>query len=176
MIYKYRYRFLKAGDLEQQINKFINFEINRILDLYFNEFNKNINYEELQAQIKSVFFMDIDLIDCYNKKDILDKIEPLVLERAQAMFVRFSDQLSPFVLSIIDQMWQKHLYILDCLRQNIGLRSYAQKDPLNEYQREGFELFKNLISEFRLCVVQGWLSGVLGISENIINKINKTKN
>ncbi|MBF0249988.1 MAG: preprotein translocase subunit SecA [Alphaproteobacteria bacterium] len=48
-------------------------------------------------------------------------------------------------LSILDQMWKDHLLTLDHLRQGIGLRAYAQKDPLREYQREAFELFNVLL-------------------------------
>jgi len=45
------------------------------------------------------------------------------------------------VLSVLDRKWREHLYEMDYLQEGIGLRSYAQKDPLVEYQREGYELF-----------------------------------
>jgi preprotein translocase subunit SecA len=45
------------------------------------------------------------------------------------------------VLSVLDRKWREHLYEMDYLREGIGLRAYSQRDPLVEYQREGFELF-----------------------------------
>ncbi|CAN5443087.1 preprotein translocase subunit SecA [soil metagenome] len=51
------------------------------------------------------------------------------------------------ILSTIDNKWMEHLRELDTVKEGIGLRSYGQKDPLMEYKREAFEMFKNLISE-----------------------------
>jgi preprotein translocase subunit SecA len=48
-------------------------------------------------------------------------------------------------LSVLDQLWKDHLLTLDHLRQGIGLRAYAQKDPLNEYKKEAFVLFEELL-------------------------------
>ncbi|MDP6120001.1 MAG: preprotein translocase subunit SecA, partial [Rhodospirillales bacterium] len=50
------------------------------------------------------------------------------------------------LLQILDQMWKEHLLTLDHLRQGIGLRAYAQKDPLNEYKREAFNLFEEMLA------------------------------
>ncbi len=53
------------------------------------------------------------------------------------------------LLQILDQMWKEHLLTLDHLRQGIGLRAYAQKDPLNEYKREAFNLFEEMLAGLR---------------------------
>jgi preprotein translocase subunit SecA len=45
------------------------------------------------------------------------------------------------VLSVLDRKWREHLYEMDYLREGIGLRAYSQRDPLVEYQRDGFDLF-----------------------------------
>ncbi len=50
-----------------------------------------------------------------------------------------------FLLSTIDALWKDHLLSMDHLKEGIGLRGYAQKDPLKEYQREGFEMFSDLV-------------------------------
>ena len=50
-----------------------------------------------------------------------------------------------FLLSTIDALWKDHLLSMDHLKEGIGLRGYAQKDPLKEYQREGFDLFADLV-------------------------------
>ncbi|MFX7167311.1 hypothetical protein ABTI49_19875, partial [Acinetobacter baumannii] len=58
------------------------------------------------------------------------------------------------MLQVLDQLWREHLLHLDHLRQAIGLRAYAQRDPLNEYKREAFELFDGLLGRLRETVTQ----------------------
>jgi preprotein translocase subunit SecA len=53
------------------------------------------------------------------------------------------------LLQLLDQMWKEHLLTLDHLRQGIGLRAYGQRDPLNEYKRESFNLFEEMLSRLR---------------------------
>ena len=53
------------------------------------------------------------------------------------------------VLSVIDRRWRDHLYEMDYLKDGIGLRAMAQRDPLVEYQREGFSLFQNMMGQIR---------------------------
>ena len=50
------------------------------------------------------------------------------------------------LLQLLDQLWKEHLLTLDHLRQGIGLRAYAQRDPLNEYKREAFNLFEEMLT------------------------------
>ena len=54
---------------------------------------------------------------------------------------------------MLDQLWKEHLLRLDHLRQGIGLRAYAQRDPLNEYKREAFGLFEELLNALRERVI-----------------------
>ena len=56
------------------------------------------------------------------------------------------------LLQILDQAWKDHLLTLDHLRQGINLRAYAQRDPLNEYKREAFELFETMLGGLRETV------------------------
>src|SRR5688572_17681451 len=53
------------------------------------------------------------------------------------------------LLSVVDRKWREHLYEMDYLREGIGLRAMGQRDPLVEYQREGFEMFQNLTGRIR---------------------------
>ena len=57
------------------------------------------------------------------------------------------------LLQIVDQHWKEHLLALDHLRQGINLRAYAQRDPLNEYKREAFNLFETMLGALRQTVV-----------------------
>src|SRR5579884_3695949 len=56
------------------------------------------------------------------------------------------------LLQLLDQTWKDHLLSLDHLRQGINLRAYAQRDPLNEYKREAFELFEGMLGNLRETV------------------------
>ena len=58
------------------------------------------------------------------------------------------------LLQMLDQIWKEHLLSLDHLRQGIGLRAYGQKDPLNEYKQEAFNLFENMLAALRETVTQ----------------------
>jgi len=53
------------------------------------------------------------------------------------------------LLQLLDQAWKDHLLSLDHLRQGINLRAYGQRDPLNEYKREAFELFETMLANLR---------------------------
>ena len=59
-----------------------------------------------------------------------------------------------FTLQILDGMWKEHLAAMDYLRQSIGLRSYAQKNPKQEYKREAFAMFSDLLENIKLQVVR----------------------
>jgi preprotein translocase subunit SecA len=56
------------------------------------------------------------------------------------------------LLRILDQQWKDHLLSLDHLRQGINLRAYAQRDPLNEYKSEAFEMFQEMLTRLRESV------------------------
>jgi preprotein translocase subunit SecA len=58
------------------------------------------------------------------------------------------------LLQLLDQLWKEHLLTLDHLRQGIGLRAYAQRDPLNEYKQEAFNLFEEMLGNLRERVTQ----------------------
>jgi preprotein translocase subunit SecA len=53
------------------------------------------------------------------------------------------------VMSVIDRKWREHLYEMDYLKEGIGLRAMAQRDPLVEYQREGFVMFQQMMGQIR---------------------------
>jgi preprotein translocase subunit SecA len=78
----------------------------------------------------------------------------MVQENAQEAYDRREAELTPdlmreierrVVLSVLDRKWREHLYEMDYLREGIGLRAMAQRDPLVEYQREGFDMFNTMM-------------------------------
>ena len=86
-------------------------------------------------------------IDGASAEQVTDALWPLVLKKYEA-----KEQLVPvdilrrverdIMLQIVDAQWKDHLYSLDHLKEGIGLRGYGQKDPLVEYKKESYALFK----------------------------------
>ena len=74
------------------------------------------------------------------------------------------------VLQILDQQWKEHLLSLDHLRQGINLRAYAQKDPLNEYKREAFQMFEGMLDKMRQTVTMALAHVNLRPQENTSSK------
>jgi preprotein translocase subunit SecA len=76
-------------------------------------------------------------------KEYLDKKVAVIGEE------RFKSVVNWILLSSLDAQWKDHLLNMDRLKEGIGLRGYAQKDPLREYQREGFEMFEEMVARIR---------------------------
>jgi preprotein translocase subunit SecA len=83
-----------------------------------------------------------------------ESLTEVITEDALAAYAKREDELGAevvrelerrVVLSVLDRKWREHLYEMDYLREGIGLRAYSQRDPLVEYQREGFELFNAMM-------------------------------
>jgi preprotein translocase subunit SecA len=81
-------------------------------------------------------------------------MQDLVMEEAEAYYQRREEELSPdlmreierrVMLQIIDQRWREHLQEMDYLQEGINLRAMGQRDPLVEWQREGYEMFGELM-------------------------------
>ena len=64
----------------------------------------------------------------------------------------FNMILRQLTVQVLDQQWKQHLLALDNLRQGIGLRAYAQRDPLNEYKREAFTMFEEMLNSVRIMM------------------------
>jgi preprotein translocase subunit SecA len=91
-----------------------------------------------------------DLADAATTDELYDRI----MGRATGFYEQREQELGPDVmrklerqmmLRILDQRWREHLYEMDYLRDGIGLRAMGQKDPLTEYQREGFDMFGEMM-------------------------------
>ena len=76
------------------------------------------------------------------------------------------------LLSVIDEDWRNHLNAMDYLRQGIGLRSYAQKNPKNEYKRESFEMFEEMLSVNNLETIK-ILTKIKVNNSNVSDKLIK---
>ncbi len=115
-------------------------EVHRLLDL-------NLPVEEWAAE------------ECIADEEVLERITAAANEKAAAKEESYTPAVmrvaeKSLLLQILDQKWRDHLLSLDHLRQAVGLRAYAQKDPLREYQREAFNLFDGMLASVRESVTQ----------------------
>jgi preprotein translocase subunit SecA len=90
-------------------------------------------------------------------EELLTRIEARVDEHMAAKSAQWGPDVMRYVektllLQTLDQLWREHLIMLEHLRQVIGLRGYGQRDPLQEYKAEGFQLFEAMISHMREAV------------------------
>jgi preprotein translocase subunit SecA len=84
------------------------------------------------------------------KTDIYEKIFEVYKKRQEELTVEVMLQVQRMILlQMIDSSWKDHLYELDQLRNGIGFRAYAQKDPKIEYQKESFALFESMMNRIR---------------------------
>src|ERR1019366_4008641 len=95
----------------------------------------------------------------------------------QAAYDRREEELTPevmrelerrVVLSVLDRKWREHLYEMDYLREGIGLRAWAQRDPLVEYQREGFDMFTAMMEGIKEGSVGNLFNLQVEVQENPI--------
>jgi preprotein translocase subunit SecA len=102
--------------------------------------------EELIAKIGSRAALDVD----YLADQILEDATSAYEKRQQDLGEGVMRELERKVLlSVLDRKWREHLYEMDYLQEGIGLRAMAQRDPLVEYQREGYELFSAMMDAIK---------------------------
>ena len=118
---------------------------------------------ELKEEVRRIFGLDLPVDEWAKEEGIAeDGIKTRLNDAADRLFAQKVAQYGPEVwrqveksmlMQLFDQSWKDHLLHLDHLRQGIGLRAYGQKDPLNEYKREAFNLFSDLLTGLREQVV-----------------------
>ncbi|MEJ2120954.1 MAG: preprotein translocase subunit SecA [Alphaproteobacteria bacterium] len=115
--------------------------------------------EALQSEVHHTLNLELPIVEWAKEEGIADQeIRDRLLRASDEAFARKVAQYSPeimrmaeksLLLQLLDQIWKDHLLSLDHLRQGINLRAYAQKDPLNEYKREAFDLFSEMLARLR---------------------------
>ena len=127
---------------------------------YVDQWNVDLLHEETQR----VFGGDLPVREWAAEEGIADQeICERLTDATDRMMAEKAVNVGPEVmrsveksllLQLLDQSWKEHLLTLDHLRQGIGLRAYAQRDPLNEYKREAFDLFDEMLTGLRDRVTQ----------------------
>ena len=122
------------------------------------------NTEGLYTAIKDSFNLDLPILawaeeegvdDEIVSERIIDAVDRMMAEKAVAFGPQSMRQIEKqILLQTLDTKWREHLLTLEHLRSVVGFRGYAQRDPLNEYKSEAFQLFESLLESLRVDVSQ----------------------
>ncbi|MGH7772882.1 MAG: SEC-C metal-binding domain-containing protein, partial [Candidatus Binatia bacterium] len=165
VIYHQRREVLKGENLKEEVLEMAQGLAEEIAgryadkDLHHSEWDLNSLRETLHHQFN--FRLDLKA----EEEDGLtpEKLEEVVFERVTQTYERKEERFSSpmlrqlekiIMLQTIDSLWKDHLLNMDHLKEGIGLRGYGQKNPLQEYQKEGFEMFEEMVHRIQEDVVQ----------------------
>jgi preprotein translocase subunit SecA len=154
VIYRRRDQILAGADLRTEALEYLDDAVRSTIEAHcVAEVPEEWDLDGLQAELQTFYPSTItaeQLAACSST----DAMQVLVMEEAEAYYQRREAELTPEVmreverqvmLQIIDQRWREHLQEMDYLQEGINLRAMGQRDPLVEWQREGFEMFGQLM-------------------------------
>ena len=160
-IYGDRRRVLEGADVNDQLQGTIDEVIAAIVHQQTVGFADEWDLDALWAQIKAVYPTTLaqkDFADTDNAQDLIDAFcedaHEVYEQREETLGESNTREFERQVwLTVLDRKWREHLYEMDYLREGIGLRAMAQRDPLVEYQREGAMMFDSMQQSFKEDVV-----------------------
>jgi preprotein translocase subunit SecA len=167
VIYQQRNEILEAQSLEEQITNLRASTLEAVVRTYVpaESLEEQWDLPALEKVLREEWHLDLPLqATVEQSKSISDEdIVEMTVKAGHEMFAAKvaqvgAEQFMPFermvLLQSIDQHWREHLAALDYLRQGIHLRGYAQKNPKQEYKREAFELFSQLLDVVKMDVTR----------------------
>ena len=164
VIFDQRKEIMKSNDISEMIT---DMRHQVIETLVYNSIPKESYHDEwdvdtLTVESKNFLGIEVPISDWVKEDGIIEKeiinrliefSDAFMAERAVKFGIEiFRQAEKTLLLQVLDQGWKDHLLVLDQLRQSIGLRAYAQKDPLNEYKKESFELFEGMLDKLRKTI------------------------
>jgi preprotein translocase subunit SecA len=184
VIYSERHRVLEGADLQEQIRAMIN-EVTAgyVAGATSEGYPEEWDLERLWRAFKQLYPISLTTESVVEeaggeKSDLsADLLTEMVEEDAQAAYDRREQELTPellrdierrVVLAVLDRKWREHLYEMDYLREGIGLRAMAQRDPLVEYQREGYDMFNAMMDGIKEESVGNLFNLQVEVQENPI--------
>jgi preprotein translocase subunit SecA len=167
VIYQQRNEILEAASLDEQITNLRKSTMTDVVRTFVpaESLEEQWDLEGLEKTLREEWQLDVPLKAMVEASDSIDDddIVARVVQAADEAFAAKleqvgSEQFTPFMrmvlLQSIDSHWREHLAALDYLRQGIHLRGYAQKNPKQEYKREAFELFSQLLDVVKMEVTR----------------------
>ncbi len=161
VVYEQRREIMNARDVASTITDMRNETIEEMVALAIpeNSLAEQWDIAALHAECLRLLALDLPLAEWAKEEGITgDEVRERITAAADRKMAEKSANYGPdlmrmaeksLLLQLLDQTWKDHLLSLDHLRQGINLRAYAQRDPLNEYKREAFELFEAMLANLR---------------------------
>ena len=155
VIYSLRREFMIAENLQPTVEEFVDDLLNDVYEPLENRKGRTETLEEARGMIRSkldeVFAMErmVEAGKFVEKDEARSAILGVLEEHRAAAPDQYQEILRFFLLDALDRNWKEHLLQMDYLKEGIGLRGYAQRDPKQEYKREGFEMFEDLLFRIR---------------------------
>jgi preprotein translocase subunit SecA len=162
-VYSDRRKVLEGADVESRLRATVDTVVEQYVIGATEGFAEDWDLEQLWSNMNTLYPVSLVRAD-YEEREDLDRqmlIEDFKAD-AQAAYDRREESLGEEVmrelerrvlLTVLDRKWREHLYEMDYLREGIGLRAMAQRDPLVEYQREGGDMFNVMMEAFMEEVV-----------------------
>ena len=158
-IYSLRNQLLEEENISDAIKDLINEEMHSISNDFvpIESVESQWRLEELDNHLNENYLIDGNFKELISSDKTLipEKIAELItvqaMDRYQSKYLKIKDTVAQLekqvMLQVLDVHWKDHLAEMDHLRQSVGLRAYAQKNPKNEYKREAFEMFEVMLAE-----------------------------
>ena len=174
VVYSERREVLEGADIQEQVKTFIIDTISAYVGAATSEgFGEDWDLETLHTPLKALYPISFTVADLVEKAggvsglsqdfildEVLADVEKAYEAREEALTPAVTRELErKILLSVLDRKWREHLYEMDYLQEGIGLRAMAQRDPLVEYQREGYDLFAAMMDAIKEELV-GYLFNV----------------
>lgn len=166
VIYEQRNELLNEGDIGKTIVNVRKDVIDTVINQYIppQSLEEMWDVEGLEERLKGDFSLDLPLRKMLEDDDKLyeEKLREFIIEKSDAAYNAKEQAVGAQVLrqfekavmlQTLDTHWKEHLASMDYLRQGIHLRSFAQKNPKQEYKRESFELFSDMLDNLKIEVI-----------------------
>ena len=166
VIFEQRKVIMSSEDVSDEIKEYRASAVEELVERHIppKAYAEQWDAKGLEEEIKSVFDLDLPIVDWAHEEGIADEeVRERILKdveiRAAERTANFTPEIMRYaekaiLLQTLDHLWREHIINLEHLRQYVGLRGYGQRDPLNEYKSEAFELFESLLSRLRFDVVR----------------------
>jgi preprotein translocase subunit SecA len=165
VIYDERRRVLEGEDIEEQVRSFITDTVKDYVHVATADgYPESWDLDQLWSALKQLYPVGVTIEQLEDASGgaregmSSDFLSTELVDDAQAAYDKREEDLGDevtrelerrVILSVLDRKWREHLYEMDYLRDGIGLRAMAQRDPLIEYQREGFDLFTAMMDAIK---------------------------
>lgn len=175
IIYNERNDIIDNDDSSQVVDAMLRSTLQRGINYHINEEDDNLDYQPFINYINDVFLQEGELKESEIKGKDSEDIFEVVWSKIEKAYAKqketLDDQMNEFermiLLRSIDSHWTDHIDTMDQLRQGIHLRSYAQQNPLRDYQNEGHELFDMMMQNIEEDTCKFILKSVVQVEDDI---------